>query len=105
MAIGMVPNNAAMVVIMIGRKRNRHASRMASAGVGPRARASMAKSTIMMAFFLTMPTSRIMPITAMMVSSMSNSQRIISAPRLADGSPDRMVIGWMKLSYRMPSTM
>ena len=58
----------------------------------------MAKSTIMMAFFLTMPTSRMMPIMAMMVSSTSNSYSISSAPRLADGRPDRIVIGWMKLS-------
>ena len=87
-----------MVVIMIGRKRSRHASRMASRGLAPRARASMAKSTIMMAFFLTMPTSRMMPITAMMVSSTSNHHRMSSAPTLADGRPDRIVIGWMKLS-------
>ena len=82
-----------MVVIMIGRKRRRQASRMASRADAPRARASMAKSTIMMAFFLTMPTRRMMPITAMIVSSVSNIHRTRSAPRLADGSPDRIVIG------------
>ncbi len=27
------------------------------------------------------------------------------APIMADGSVERMVIGWMVFSYRMPSTM
>jgi hypothetical protein len=65
----------------------------------------MAKSTIMMAFFLTMPTSRMMPIMAMIGQLDVEQYSVSSAPRLADGRPERIVIGWMKLSYRMPSTM
>ena len=59
-----------MVVIMIGRKRSRQAWRIAASGVRPCLRsASMAKSTIMMPFFLTMPISRMMPMSAMTVRS------------------------------------
>ena len=36
-----------------------------------------------------------MPIMAMIESSMLNSHNIASAPTAADGSPERMVIGWM----------
>ena len=54
-----------------------------------------AKSIIMIAFFLTMPISRMMPIAAMMVNSVSNTFKAISAPTLADGSVERIVMGWM----------
>jgi len=55
-ARGKAPNNAAIVVIGIGRKRNRHASKIASYGIFPSLRcACRAKSIIMMAFFFTMP--------------------------------------------------
>ena len=57
--------------------------------------ASSAKSIIMIAFFFTMPTSIRMPIVAMMVSSMPASCSVSSAPTAADGSPARMVSGWM----------
>ena len=64
-AIGSVPTSAAMVVIMIGRKRTMQASKMACAAVAPSLRClSRAKSIIMMAFFLTMPTSMMMPTKA-----------------------------------------
>jgi hypothetical protein len=64
---GTAPSNDAMVVIMIGRKRSRQASKIASAGDRPRWRsASSAKSIIMIAFFLTMPISKITPIIPMM---------------------------------------
>jgi len=56
-----VPTSAAIVVIVIGRKRTRHASRIASSGVLPSLRCSIAKSTIMMPFFLTRLTSMMMP--------------------------------------------
>jgi len=50
---GKAPSNADSVVIRIGRKRSRQASRIASCGVRPCVRsASRAKSIIMMAFFL-----------------------------------------------------
>jgi len=54
--------SAAIVVIMIGRKRTLAASRIASRAVFPWFRsASMAKSIMMMAFFFTIPTSMMMP--------------------------------------------
>ena len=75
-----------MVVIMMGRKRSRQASRMASCGDMPRVRsASMAKSTIMMAFFLTMPISSTMPTSATSDRSMPQIISASSAPMPADG--------------------
>ncbi len=58
---------------MIGRKRSSAASMIASSAVAPWERRSTAKSTIMMAFFLTMPISMITPISAMTLRSMPNS--------------------------------
>ena len=65
----------------------------------------MAKSIIMMAFFFTIPISRMIPIIAMMLRSVCDSSRASSAPTPADGSVERMVMGWQQLSYSMPSTM
>ncbi len=91
---GSAPRMAARVVIMIGRKRFMQASRMASRGDRPRVRsASRAKSIIMMAFFLTMPISRITPISAISDSSVRNSISVSSAPTPAEGSVERMVSG------------
>ena len=53
----------------------------------------------MMAFFLTMPTSMTMPIMAMTDRSMlERHQHDQIAPMPADGRPEMIVIGWMKLS-------
>jgi len=52
----------------------------------------------MMAFFFTMPMSRITPISAMKENSMPNKRSASSAPMPADGSVLRIVMGWMKLS-------
>ena len=72
---------------------------MASRGALPSLRcASSAKSIIMMAFFLTMPISRMMPMIEMMVRSWPAIISASRAPMPAEGSVDRMVIGWMKLS-------
>ncbi len=60
--------------------------------------ASSAKSIIMIAFFLTMPISRITPISAMMLNSVRNSSSASSAPTPAEGSVERIVIGCTKLS-------
>ena len=49
----------------------------------------------MMAFFLTMPISRMMPISAMTLSSVWQSSSASSAPTPADGSVERIVIGWI----------
>ena len=59
----------------------------------------------MMAFFLTMPISSTMPISATTDRSWPNSISASSAPTPAEGSVDRIVSGWMKLSYSTPSTM
>src|SRR4029453_18040305 len=67
--------------------------------------ASSAKSIIMIAFFFTMPISRMMPMIAMMPRSLPEIINASSAPTAAEGSVDRIVIGWMKLSYSTPSTM
>ena len=51
---------------MIGRKRSRQAWRIDASGASRCSRSAwMAKSTIMMPFFLTMPISRMMPMSAM----------------------------------------
>src|ERR1700674_4185165 len=62
---GTPPSKAAIVVIMIGRNRSSAALRIDCSGDRCSSRsAAIAKSTIMMPFFLTMPISRMMPIRA-----------------------------------------
>ena len=78
---------------MMGRKRSSAASRMACSALKPTRRRSSAKSTIMMAFFLTMPTSMTMPIIAITDSSMLNSISVRMAPMPAEGRPEMMVMG------------
>ncbi len=96
---GSAPSSAAIVVMRIGRSRNRQAWWMASRGDLPSSRsASSAKSIIMIAFFLTMPISRTMPMIAMMLRSLPETISANSAPIPAEGSVDRMVTGWTKLS-------
>ena len=95
-ASGTPPSSAAMVVIMIGRKRSRQAWWIASRGDLPCSRsASSAKSIIMMAFFLTMPMSRTIPMSAMMENSEWQISSARKAPTPADGSVERIVMGWM----------
>ena len=80
---------------MMGRKRSRQAWWMASRAESPSSRsASMAKSIIMMAFFFTMPMSRMTPMSAMMLNSVLKSISASSAPTPAEGSVERMVMGW-----------
>ena len=52
----------------------------------------------MIAFFFTMPISRMTPISAMMLNSVLKTSSASSAPTPADGSVDRIVIGCTKLS-------
>ncbi len=52
----------------------------------------------MIAFFLTMPISRITPISAMIENSVSVTSSASSAPTPADGSVDRIVTGCTRLS-------
>ena len=54
----------------------------------------------MIAFFFTMPISRIMPIIAMTLRSTLKSSSATIAPTPAEGSVDRIVSGWIKLSYK-----
>ena len=98
--------SAAIVVIMMGRNRMRQASRMASCADFPSVRcASIAKSIIMMPFFFTSPTSMITPTNAYTLRSTRKIRSVSSAPNPAKGSAERIVSGWIKLSYKMPSTM
>jgi hypothetical protein len=55
----------------------------------------MAKSTIMMPFFLTMPMSKITPINAMTERSIFAAISINNAPTPAEGSVDRIAKGRM----------
>ncbi len=57
--------------------------------------APMAKSTIMMPFFLTMPMSKITPINAMTERSIFAAISINNAPTPAEGSVDRIAKGRM----------
>ena len=93
---GIAPNSAARVVIRIGRKRSKAARKMASRGLIPWCRsASRAKSIIMIAFFLTMPISRMMPMMAISPRSLPVNSKASKAPTAAEGSVERMVIGWI----------
>ena len=99
MASGTAPSTAAAVVIMMGRSRTKAASWMASRGSFPSSRCRCsATSIIMMAFFLTMPINRMMPIIAITEKGVANSSSASVAPIPADGSVDRMVRGWMVFS-------
>ncbi len=95
-ARGTPASSAAIVVIRIGRNRSRAAWWMASSAGLPSSRwASRAKSIIMMAFFSTMPMSRMIPIRAMTEKSVPKIIRETRAPMPAEGSVERMVTGWM----------
>ena len=59
----------------------------------------------MIAFFFTTPNNMMMPTKAYRSSSLWKITSVSSAPKTAEGSPERIVIGWMKLSYSTPSTM
>ena len=49
----------------------------------------------MIAFFLTMPISRMIPMNEMTVNCVSNISSAIRAPTLAEGRVDMIVMGWM----------
>ena len=91
---GSAPNSAARVVIIIGRKRSRQAWKIASCGVRLPCRwASSAKSTIIMAFFFTMPINNMIPISAIRLNGALNSSSANSAPTPAEGRVERIVSG------------
>ena len=60
--------------------------------------ATSAKSIIMIAFFFTMPMSRIRPMSAMIVKSVPVASSASVAPTPADGSVERIVSGCTRLS-------
>ena len=98
-ASGTAPNSAARVVIRIGRKRCSQARLIASAPSSPWSRSSSsAKSIIMIAFFMTMPTSSTTPMVPITSNWLPLSISAASAPSTAEGKVDRIVSGWMKLS-------
>ena len=49
----------------------------------------------MIAFFFTMPMSRMIPMSAMTLNSVLKSSSARKAPTPADGSVERIVMGWM----------
>ena len=70
------------------------ASKIASCEFIPRVRsASRATSIIMMAFFFTIPISRMTPMNAMIEKSVLNNSNASNAPTPAEGNVDRMVSG------------
>ena len=93
-ASGKAPNKAAMVVMRMGRKRSKHAWKMDSSEVLPSLRsAAKAKSIIRIAFFLTMPISKMIPISAITLRSVWVISKARTAPTPADGNVERIVIG------------
>jgi hypothetical protein len=96
---GNAPRMAAVVVMMIGRNRITAAWKIASRlSILYSRSACSAKSIMRMAFFFTMPISKMTPISAMIVKGMPNMISASTAPTPADGSVDRIVSGCMKLS-------
>ena len=98
-ASGNAPKRAAIVVIMMGRNRRIAAVKIASlAGMSSMRCAATAKSIIMIAFFLTIPIRRMIPIKDMTLSSPPTIMSATRAPTPAEGRVDRIVIGWIRLS-------
>jgi hypothetical protein len=94
-ATGTTLHSAAKVVITIGRNRCTAASTIACTGASPCWRsACKAKSTIMIAFFLTMPIKKKIPISAISDSSVPVTINASSAPSPAEGKVERIVNGW-----------
>src|SRR6202140_5560927 len=77
---------------------------MDCSGVKCRCRSpTRAKSIIIIAFFFTIPTRRITPINAITEKSYPRAMRAKKAPTPAEGRAERISMGWMKLSYRIPT--
>ena len=100
--------SAAIVVIMIGRKRTlrRLDDRLRRRRAFRCARASIAKSIIMIAFFFTMPIEQ--DDADERVDARARCSKIEQREQRAERrerQTERIVIGWMKLSYSTPSTM
>jgi hypothetical protein len=85
--------SAAIVVIMIGRNRIKQPSLIASSAVRPSRSRTSAKSTIMIAFFFTIPISKMIPIMLMIDRSCPERKSASRAPTPADGSVEMIVNG------------
>ena len=106
MASGTAPNSAASVVIRIGRKRSRQARWIAVLRVEPLDALGLEREVD--------HHDRVLLDDAEQQHDaderddaevdVQNTSSAISAPSAAEGSVERMVIGWMRLSYSMPST-
>ena len=103
-ALGVMPATMASVVMMIGRARFWPASTSAASRSMPASIDVIAKSTIIIAFLVTMPMSIKTPIHTGVVSCLpaSNSPRI--APPIESGSETKIVMGCRKLPNRSTST-
>src|SRR6185437_3980696 len=96
-ALGVMPATIAIVVITIGRARFMPASTIASSRGLPARSASIANSTSMIAFLVTMPISIRMPIHTGVVSCLPVIRSAAIAPPIESGSENRMVIGCRKV--------
>ena len=105
-AVGNMPSTIAALVIKIGRRRSGPASSTACAGDSPCSRTrTIARSTRRMAFFVTRPMSRMIPMSAPMAIVLPVTNSPTTAPTRASGSVSMIVSGWMKLSNCEASTM
>ena len=94
MATGIMPAMIATLVMMIGRSRMRPASMSASRIEIPRSsRAHFAKSTRRMAFFATMPNSRMTPMRLLMLSVSPVAMSAMTTPMSDSGSDRRIASG------------
>ncbi len=103
-AAGNMPAAIASVVMMMGRERLMPASMIAVVRSTPFSIASIAKSTSMIAFLVTMPSSISSPIATGRLSELPVMRRATTAPPIESGSENRMVTGCRKLWNRSTST-
>ena len=82
-------------VIKSNLKRSMQARKTASRGVKPSRWATTAKSTSMIAFFCTRPMTMTTPMKPTRENCICAASRPRSAPMLAAGTVDRMVMGWI----------
>ena len=105
-AVGSMPRIIAALVIRIGRSRSGPASRIAWSGDSPCSRTrTIARSRRRIAFFVTSPMSRMIPIIDPIEIVCCARKSATMAPTSASGSVSMIVSGWMKLSNCDASTM
>jgi len=92
-ASGMKPNNAVIVVMMIGRSRERAPSTRAVRLATPASRNWLTLSIRMIAFFTTSPTSKINPMNTTTDAGERVSSSAATAPTRANGMVNRITNG------------